>query len=354
MHLDRFWNLLWKHLAGEATAAEIAELEALIKAHPDLSFPAQHLTDLWKVQPPTETTDSEAAFASLQASLVNREGSNEANFPERVDEPIRSGKFLLVTLIGLLVLCSIWMLWPLSANKGVAVESSQTAEISTLPASRTRVVLPDGSAVWLNAGSKITYPRPFGEKERSMTLVGEAYFDIVKSKIPFVIRTGGVQIRVLGTAFNVRSYPSENKIETSLVRGRVEVALDNHPDKKYILNPNEKLTLNTAPASAVKSRQKPLVPLAVLSTIHYLDSTTTAETSWVQNKLVFDDEPFADVVSKMEHWYDVRIRFQSESLKTERLTGVFEKQTVMEALEALQVSTPFRFSQKNNEIILTR
>jgi ferric-dicitrate binding protein FerR (iron transport regulator) len=158
---------------------------------------------------------------------------------------------------------------------------------------------------------------------------------------------------VLGTAFNVRSYPSEKKIETSLVHGRVEIALDNNPENRYILKPSQKLILATGEAPIKKGQQKKQSPIAVLSTVHYLDDSTIAETSWVENKLVFDDEDFEEIARKMERWYGVSIRFKTERLKRERLTGVFEKETVSQALAYLQETTPFHFTIKNNEIIIT-
>ncbi|MDQ6610580.1 MAG: FecR family protein, partial [Bacteroidota bacterium] len=229
----------------------------------------------------------------------------------------------------------------------------QTAEVFTRPGSRTKLILPDGSEVWLNAGSRLTYQQPFGDATRSVNLIGEAFFDVVKSNKPFIIYTGGVQIKVLGTAFNVRSYPNEKKIETSLVRGRVEVTLDKSPEKKYILKPNEKLTLNTDDEIVGNNHKKLPPPLAVVSNLRYLDSTTIAETSWVENKLVFVDESFDDIAKRMERWYGVTIIFKNDKVKNERLTGVFEKETVWQALEALQLTTSFHFSLRDDTIIIT-
>lgn len=358
MNPDRFWHLLAKNLSKEASEPEKEELRELLSQCPELAFAAQQVTDLWTLNTTADATETEAAFYRHlkrleEPSADTVSNGDAAKIPETFS--LRKATFfrraaLLIIPLMISVALVLWLL-PAAKPKGAA---ALTEEIHTQPGTRTRLVLPDSSVVWLNAGSKLRYSKPFGDQERTVNLTGEAFFDVARAGKPFVIFTAGVRISVLGTAFNVRSYAAENKVETSLVRGRLEVSLQQSPDKKYTLYPNEKLTLNTAPAAAKSAEVNAEVPLAVVSKLRYLDSGTVAETSWVQNKLLFDDESFEDVARKIELWYGVNIRFETEDLKAERLTGVFERETVWQALEALQVSTPFEFSQKNNDIILTR
>ena len=356
MILDRFWQLLAKKLAGEATGDEIRELENIIKTNPDLSFSGQNVADIWQLKPQENKTETENAFAELTAklNLENEETPDEfaeADHGFQKRQPKKwIGVFSLAAIVGMTL--SYFALFK-KVNGDTQTAKSQKQEVTTRPGSRTRLDLPDGSIVWLNAGSKITYSQPFGENERTVGLTGEAYFDVVKKDIPFIIHTNGASIRVLGTTFNVRSYPSEKKIETSLVKGRVEVILDKNPDNKYVLKPSQKLVLATEETKLKKGNREKENPIAVLSNIHYIDSSTIAETSWVENKLVFDDESFEEIARKMERWYGVTIRFKADKLKTERLTGIFEKETIYQALGALRESTPFNFTIKSNEIIIT-
>src|SRR4029078_631833 len=98
--------------------------------------------------------------------------------------------------------------------------------VSTKRGSKSKVQLPDGTQVWLNADSRIAYNEKFQGNLREVTLEGEAYFDVVRDeKRPFVIHTAAIDIKVLGTAFNVRSYANEKNTETSLIRGSIEVTL---------------------------------------------------------------------------------------------------------------------------------
>ena len=116
------------------------------------------------------------------------------------------------------------------------------------------MLLPDGSTVWLNAGSRLTYDSLYGTTLREVTLSGEAYFDVVKNpKKPFIIHTGKINIRVLGTVFNVKSYPEEQTIETSLIKGSIEVSFPSQPSKKIILKPNQKLIIDKTETNASKN-----------------------------------------------------------------------------------------------------
>jgi ferric-dicitrate binding protein FerR (iron transport regulator) len=357
MHQNHFWNLLAKHLSGEATVEEKTELEALIKAHPELSFPAQHVSDLWKLKGGHDISEAEEAFKKHMLFLEAEETIQpivDYNINSEKTER-RTKKFLpfVYVLTTLVLLSGAWAIWKNQTNKTNAI-TPQTAEVSTRPGSRTKLALPDGSEVWLNAGSKLSYSQPFGITDRIVTLTGEAFFDVVKTTKPFIIHTEGVQIKVLGTAFNVRSFPAEKKIETSLVRGRVEITLDKSPEKKYVLKPNEKLTLNIEENKPALHAAKSQLPLAVISRLQYIDSNTIAETSWVENKLVFVDESFEEVARKMERWYGVSINFKNEKVKAERFTGVFEKETAGQALQAIQIALPFRFTIKDTEITITQ
>lgn len=360
MHQNHFWNLLAKHLSGEASAVEREELEILIKAHPELSFAAQHVTDLWKLKGSYDISETENAFKKhlhllKKSELISKQDIVETETAKEENGPIKKTfRPLVIVVIAVIFLVGGWLIKSTRAKDDDKAIPNQTAEISTRPGSRTKLILPDSSVVWLNAGSKLTYSQPFGATDRTVTLIGEAFFDVVKMSKPFIIHTEGIQIKVLGTAFNVRSYPAEKKIETSLVRGRVEVTLDKSPEKKYVLKPNEKLTLNTEESVATSFKKKGVLPLATISTLQYLDnSTIIPETSWVENKLVFVDESFADIARKMERWYGVTIVFKNEKVKGERFTGVFEKESVSQALEAIQMTVPFHFTIKDSEITLT-
>jgi ferric-dicitrate binding protein FerR (iron transport regulator) len=235
------------------------------------------------------------------------------------------------------------------------------SEISTKNGSKTNLVLPDGTKVWLNAGSEMAYDKNYGSKLREVTLNGEAYFDVVKNpEKPFIIHASKMDIKVLGTAFNVKCYKGEKTIETSLIRGSIEVTLKDRQEK-IMMKPNEKLIINTEEKEKIKaapnkiapvsSIQKPIILLSNLTI--FTKDNTVVETAWVQNRLVFVSETFEDIALKMERWYGIKIIITNEVVKQFRISGSFEKESITEALNALQLSSPFNYLIKNNVIIIS-
>lgn len=365
---DRFWELLAKKFSGEASLDELMELALLQKKNPSLSHIAENLHQFWQATSPVEKSpEDERSFKDLLQKIQQPFAQKDLPIEDSPAKSRSRGLFSLakkkknyvLTSLGvflILISGAFLLLNPVNsqhAEKKISTETAKIVEVSTKPGSKTRLVLPDSSIVWLNAGSKLNYATHFGTAERTVTLTGEAYFDVKKSTIPFLIHAGKVRIKVLGTAFNVRNYPEEEKVETSLIRGKVEVTMQNRPETKYALTPNEKLVLNTAENLLPSKNRKDQEPFSILSPLHYLDNNTIVETSWIENKLVFDDETFEEVASKMERWYGIKIIFKNERLKKERLHGTIENLTIQQALEYLKYSTPFRYSSnKNNDIIL--
>lgn len=345
MNEERFWNLLAKKIAGEASAEEIAELESLLTSHPDFSFPAQQITDVWQAKRTGNTLPTEDAFQKHWQKLQTSTAEGKA--PGRLHRTVWMGSLLLFLALGGLFLFTRSSIEP-------AKPLSQKAEISTQKGDRTKLVLPDSSEVWLNSGSKLSYEPGFGVSNRTATLTGEAFFDVKKSTVPFIVHAGGVRIKVLGTAFNVKSYPNEQTTETSLIRGRVEVWLNERPAEPIVLKPAEKLIVDSHPVQEKKAGQKGR-PIVVIKGLTQVSDSLIAETCWMENKLVFADETFEEVARKMERWYNVAIAVKDPALAQSRVGGgPFQNETVEQALNALQIAFDFKFTRKNNYVTVTR
>src|ERR1700722_5620570 len=256
MNQEYAWNLIAKKLAGEASQEELDQLESLLRNDPGLHYPLQIITDLWKHNRYNIKQTADNAFTRHIARMatMNIDFNNE-KLNARENNYLTSD-FLITkkkskTKIILLAASSIFALmieffavkyFVANADKKQS-ESIQNnlSEISTHNGSKTNVVLPDGTTVKLNAGSKLTYDKNYGNTTREVNLTGEAFFEVVKNKEkPFIIHTKKIDIKVLGTIFNVKSYPDE-KTETSLVRGSIEVTFKDKSSEKIILKPNEKL-----------------------------------------------------------------------------------------------------------------
>jgi ferric-dicitrate binding protein FerR (iron transport regulator) len=244
-----------------------------------------------------------------------------------------------------------------------------TLSVITKPGSRrTQIQLPDGSTVRLNSSSSLTYDKNFGKNIREVSLTGEAFFDVTKdSSHPFIIHTNVIDIKVLGTAFNVKSYPGDPNTETSLIRGKVEVTLKNRSSEKIYLEPNEKLivannssivnrTLVNQPDQLVDKTNISSKPTyAVQRVTYYPVDSAIIETSWIDNRLIFQkSETFREVAKKMERWYGVTIRFADEDAANARLYGSFTNETIDQALDALHESCGFKYKILGNEITITK
>lgn len=361
-----------KKLGGEADKEELAELESLLRSDPDMHYALQNITDIWSLSAPA-SSDTEAVYQRHVNRLKNpgsiHQYNEELPTEEHYEEPkprksyskIARVSIIATTVIGIsciLVFSNIGN--NLKPVKQPSIASETLNQVSTRNGSRTKIVLPDGSQVWLNSGSNLTYTKEFGNKLREVELSGEAYFDVVKNpELPFIIHTNQIDVKVVGTAFNVKSYPGERRTETTLIRGKVEVMIHNRPDEKIILKPNEKLVVVNdeivsvpgVPKAVIKN--EPIVAVGQLT--HYTrNDSIVVETAWVQNKLVFDNESFADMAARMQRWYNMEFEFRDASVSGLHFTGAFTTETIQQALDAMSISAPFHYAIKGNKVILYR
>jgi ferric-dicitrate binding protein FerR (iron transport regulator) len=242
--------------------------------------------------------------------------------------------------------------------------------LSTKKRSHSNLQFPDGTTVVLNENSRISYNADFGQRRREIILEGEAYFDVATNPdVPLIIHARNVEIRVLGTSFNVKAYPSDKSVETSLIKGMVEISSTRQPARKILLRPNEKLNIsgpaNFAQANIPQAHvpaHRPVPVSTPTDTLSYnrqpLHTESTSqlipEIAWMYRKLVFDQEPFESLAEKMERWYSVSFRFENDDLKKEVFTGSFSNETLEAALKALQFSYAFDFVIDKNEVFIKR
>jgi transmembrane sensor len=357
---QRVWLLYSLKLSGEATLEEQAELEAYLVQDPALSRRFEVLDSLLKQKGESGLVGKEDAFdrhlqrlsTHLSAPVLQYAGTKKK----------AASKYAAWLLSGA-VAASILLCWYFFvSDRGAQPKDTQLANntICTKPGSKTSIRLPDGSRVWLNSDSKITYSGDFKGSVREVHLWGEAFFDVVKDKErPFIIHTSTINLKVLGTAFNVRSYANEKETETSLLHGSVEVTLRQDPDQKIILKPSEKLvvknrrtdTASKHPADYKKVEEEPLI---LLGRMHYIGKDSSSiETSWIKNQLAFNKEQLDEIASMIERWYNVKVEITDSSLKEGAYTGLFEDESLEEVLEALRLTGGFQYTIKKREITIS-
>jgi ferric-dicitrate binding protein FerR (iron transport regulator) len=368
MDNDRIWNLIAKKLAGEASSGELKELESALRLDPDLHYSLEALQDMWKKQSEEEAAQSEIAFQrhmdrmrSLGMDMGNTKA--EVSLDEFPDSPNRFQKRKIVAFLsaGFILLFLGYYFLNLRGPSPVAPQKP-VWEVVTRNGSKSNILLPDGSSVWLNAGSRLTYDSLYGSTLREVTLSGEAYFDVVRNpNKPFIIHTGKINIRVLGTVFNVKSYPGDRTIETSLIKGSIEVSFPSQPSKKIILKPDQKLIIDKTESNVNGNTNRAMPDLNPVISIQHLnkigsDSSIT-ETGWMENRLYFDDMSFRDLLQNMERKYGVSFKVADAALDTIHFTGSFQNETISQALDALrltaeQSTTDFKYDIKGNQVFI--
>jgi len=366
---DRFYHLVGKRLTGTASFSEDEELNKLLNEEEELKqiYHVLFAKNFQKNELDAEQAEQAYATHFVKMQLAEHfESTEELIIKEEKKESSKRKRKIVywVTSIAacLLLFLGSWYLiihknsLPKSSNSGIAKN-----EVFTKKGSKSKIILPDGSLVWLNADSKISYSGDFQGETREMQLIGEAYFEVKMDKSrPFIIHTNSIDVRVLGTAFNVRSYPSEKTTETSLIRGSVEVILHNYTGKNpIILKANEKLTIRNVvedTKDSVRSRTamiKQPRDIAVLSKIHFKkEDSTVMEASWIANIMAFDDEPFERVVAYIERWYNVEFIIKNNRIKSKHFSAVFENKSLSQVLEALSLAWKFNYEIKDNKVII--
>jgi transmembrane sensor len=369
MQDEKLWLLISLKLSGEATVEELTELEKYLQLYPEKSLPLEILTKIWEGKHSGLQGREEEAFSKHLQHLSNHFSEAVLKYESEKtpdndiaisDAPKKNRKYWLwiasgiaASAIPLLLLLQHGNVKP-TLNKPVAENT-----ISTNLGSKSKIQLPDGTQVWLNADSRLTYNESFHGPLREVHLTGEAYFDVAKDKEhPFIIHTAAIDLKVLGTAFNVRSYANEKQTEATLIHGSLEITLHNSPDKKIILKPNEKLIIRNnqfiaAHDKVVASTNEEDATMMVLSRIHFQKEDSTAnEILWTKNKLVFDDENLENVALKIERWYDVSVIITDEKLKQTHYSAVFEDESLQEVMEALRLTGNFKYTINKKEVTI--
>lgn len=223
--------------------------------------------------------------------------------------------------------------------------------IATDKGSRTNLILPDGSKVWVNADSRLTYDHTFGAKTRSVYLSGEAYFEVAKDKAhPFIVHTPLMDIRAVGTAFNVRSYKDETDAQATLMEGVVEVAFKQKETSKITLKPMEKVIVRNA--IAVDPEEKQLPEIAVVKVNYDTAAAAAPETRWLKNQLVFSQERLETIVKTLERHYGCAIRVKDTLLLNRKLSGTFQDESLADVLESFRLAAGIRYTIDKNNVLL--
>ncbi len=361
MNRNRVIELFTRKLTGEATPEELLEYQQLLKTEGETAL-HELMENWWNNKPHVKDayqSDSDQHFNQILTTATADEIIEQANVGGKSSTIIKNPSLKKWLFAAAAIFIGLIVTFQLGVFKSTVGSNFQNNVIVAKRGTKSKLILPDGTQVWLNSESKLTYGSSFSDSIREVTLDGEAYFDVVKDKRhPFIVRTSAISIRVLGTAFNVKSYQQDPTIETTLVRGMIEVHKNNEPNaSKIILHPNEKLVYNkpraiTEIATGTIPTTSQLISISTLP--KNIADSARKETSWVYGRLVFDGDSFTTLAEKMERWYNVKITIQNNTVANYRFAGVFENENVDEAFKALQLIAMFKYTINENEIIIEK
>jgi len=281
----------------------------------------EQVADASQVVSEIDSVDSRKAYLEIQNQL-----QKGRKFKLAFNMAVRAAAVLIIPLMvatGILVYQKI----NFKNEQQFAIQ-----EITTPLGVRSHIILPDGTGVSLNAESTIKFKVPFDQTIREVTLTGEAFFDVQKNpKVPFIVKSGNINVKVLGTRFNYKAYENENNVSVVLVEGKVSLNTTGaQTDENVILKPGDRAVYDKISNQTVLTNGK-------------IDKYV----EWHNGKLVFDETPMPEVAVQLGRWFGVEINVDDPQIKNYKLTTTFENESLHEILELIQLSSPIDIKYVN-------
>lgn len=275
-------------------------------------------------QTPGEQTEEALRVADREAMVNTGKAFREVmsvierkhRFQMALNITVRVAASLFIPLL-------VFTVWTLNRKPGEIVREYAMQEIATPPGMRSQVILPDGTKVWLNAESSLTYSIPFADDLRKVSLTGEAFFEVTREDSrPMQVDTRNATLRVLGTKFNVKAYADEPDEEVSLLDGSVSLLpAGTDASEALVLRPGDHTVLSGGQLTVVNEN---------------LDKYA----SWRFGSLVFDETPMPELCRMLERWFGVEVSVTDASINSYRFTTTFSNQSLSQVLELLELSSP--------------
>lgn len=331
---EQFISLAARKLAGQATAAELQELEDLMQQHEDLKARYILLQQYFTETSDQSATDTEQALQRTLGKIS-------------LQQEVKSHRWKWIgaaaAVVTGLAISAAFLFWPASTPEvklAALKDTAQWLNRQNGKATRAVIELGDGSKIWLNADSRISYPEVFGKHSREVYLNGEAFFKVTGNPDrPFIVHLNNGMVKVLGTSFNVRAYDNE-PVQTSVTTGKVAFIpkYDNQnglPDTFYI-TPDEKVIYKPTTHNIVKEA-----------------TSGEDDKAWTEGRLVFRDVSLEDICLELERTFGKKIAFQSDKPRQYRLTGSFQNNNLQEILYYLTKSKSFKYTITDSTLLIS-
>lgn len=313
--MSKHFDLLDKYFDNRATESEKRQLARMLSYQ-----------DVW-----TDDFDKiwEHSFGDMPESADKHiwEGISEATHSRK---KLTRRLFRRITVYAAMISTLVFSLYLWNENRLLTKYADMTLEVGK--GQKSDIFLPDGTKVYLNADSKLSYGRHFNGKQRVVELIGEAYFEVAKDpQSPFIVKSGDIQVQAFGTSFNVEAYPGSDKIATYLSEGSVVVS---SPQQTTRLFPGEVAVYSLLNTRITKKRNE--------------DSRVYL--AWKSNEMVFNNEPISNIIKLLERNYNVKFEIKSDKLNEISFTGTLKNSSLQSTLYALQFTSDISFVRKENVI----
>ena len=346
MGKESIQQLLVKYICSDVTAEEKAAVKDWIRLHPENELYFIELYEAWQSSLITGTFDEGQAFKKFKKTTIDKEKA----------APARRYKVAALLLLPFLLAAAIFIV----ATRPVSGLVSVSAKNGVVK----KITLPDGTVVWLNAGSAIKYDLNFCHTNRTIFLTGEALFDVGHKLtfFPFLVKTRNFTIRDVGTKFNLKAYPNDEFVQAAVLKGEVFIE-NNEPDADHNTNriyvkPSQVLTVYyQKPSVGSVLKNTVLTNVADKEEVHLLNVDTARMNiydGWKDNLLVFDGARLDEISKVLERKYSVHINIISPSLRAIKYTGNFNHvASVSTVLEIIKENTPLSYTMNGTLVTIT-
>ncbi|HMI03278.1 MAG TPA: FecR domain-containing protein [Pedobacter sp.] len=340
MKRDAFLKLLTRKLSADLSASELREFDDAVNSNPEFWQIDEQLTKYFEIKNSGSHDNDRSVHIDHKLQSVWK-----AIDKHRItDQPLKVN--YLVSYSNLLKIAAVIFILLTGGLVFFNYHKEEPLENTTLVNSGNHKIfmtLEDGTKVWLNKQSSVTYNEDFGKVSRKLSLKGEAFFDVIKNPdVPLSIDAGRIKISVKGTAFNVKAHGQAKNIEVALIRGLVELTDYQNKTKSILLKPNEKFVF--LPGNGPGHEQYQVLKMNA--------ELENADIKWRLDSLVFKKEKLKDLAQHLEIRYKVKIEIQNEQLKNKRFSGSFTSEPLKDALEALKLSYPLDYQITDQKVII--
>jgi transmembrane sensor len=362
--------LISKYLENKCTQEEKQKiLELLSKSGSERSSEEvliSQLNEFQEGQYEKHSVDFERIYNELLSEIQSRETRDSQM--QQLQHRINVRRLILAGISIAAVFCIAFFLGAIynsNHNKIISTEQPITAsyiEIKAPLGARSEVKLNDSTEVLLNAGSSLKYRSDYNQYNRNLELEGEAYFKVAKNiNLPLVVNAGNINIKATGTEFNVKAYSDEGIIETTLVKGEVEISQKGNNDKEHILvlKPNQKAIYAQRSDQLILEKIKEIEPQAIKTAkIKTADLLVTSKTdvdqvtAWTKNKLIIRSENLESICTKLQRKYNVTFIFGDEQIKKHRFSGVLLDETLQQVLDVIKLTAPVDYFIDRKTVLL--